>query len=260
MPQGLQNWSKTASSNSNADSSVNWPEGQAPSSVNDSARAMMARVAEYRDDTSGSLTTGGTSAAYTVTTNEVFTTLALLDKQAITIVPHTTSGASPTLAVDGLAAKPIHSTPGTLSSVLQIGIPYQLTYFNSANEFIIAGAGAASIAGGALTNSIFNSMLGNMAAWTLKGNNTSGSAAPTDFTIDALTVKATPLAADEVPIWDAAGAAMKKATLTALAAALGAINAAPTVQRFTSGSALTYTPTAGIVRIRVRMCAGGGGG
>src|SRR5882762_3012895 len=102
MPQGLQNWSKTASSNSNADSSVNWPEGQAPSSVNDSARAMMARVAEYRDDTSGSLTTGGTSTAYTVTTNENFTTLALLDKQAITIVPHVTSGAAPTLAVDGL--------------------------------------------------------------------------------------------------------------------------------------------------------------
>lgn len=35
---------------------------------------------------------------------------------------------------------------------------------------------------------------------------------------------------------------------------------APTVQRFTSGSAQTYTPTTGMVRIRGRMCAGGGGG
>lgn len=35
---------------------------------------------------------------------------------------------------------------------------------------------------------------------------------------------------------------------------------APTVQRFTSGTSLTYTPTAGTVRIQVRMCAGGGGG
>ena len=34
----------------------------------------------------------------------------------------------------------------------------------------------------------------------------------------------------------------------------------PTVQRFTSGSAQTYTPTAGTVRIRVRMVGGGGGG
>ncbi len=35
---------------------------------------------------------------------------------------------------------------------------------------------------------------------------------------------------------------------------------APTVQRLTSGLALTYTPTAGMVRIKVRMCGGGGGG
>ncbi len=35
---------------------------------------------------------------------------------------------------------------------------------------------------------------------------------------------------------------------------------APTVQRLLSGTALTYTPTAGTVRIRVRMVGGGGGG
>lgn len=34
----------------------------------------------------------------------------------------------------------------------------------------------------------------------------------------------------------------------------------PTVQTFTTGTALTYTPSAGMVRIKVRMCAGGGGG
>src|SRR5262249_40540452 len=35
---------------------------------------------------------------------------------------------------------------------------------------------------------------------------------------------------------------------------------APTVQRFTSGTAQTYTPSTGGVRIRVRMVGGGGGG
>jgi len=42
-------WSRTASSNATADNTVNWAEGMAPSAVNDSARAMMARLAEWRD-------------------------------------------------------------------------------------------------------------------------------------------------------------------------------------------------------------------
>jgi len=54
----------------------NWAEGQSPSSVNDSARAMMARAAEWRDDVSGTIATGGTSTAYTATSNQGFDTLA----------------------------------------------------------------------------------------------------------------------------------------------------------------------------------------
>ena len=37
-------WSKTASSNATADSNINWQEGQNPSTVNDSSRAMMAAI------------------------------------------------------------------------------------------------------------------------------------------------------------------------------------------------------------------------
>jgi microcystin-dependent protein len=56
-------WSRTASSNATADGSINWAEGQAPSTVNDSARAMMAAAAKYRDDVSGAIvTTGGFTA------------------------------------------------------------------------------------------------------------------------------------------------------------------------------------------------------
>lgn len=43
----LWQWSTTAANNATADPSINWQEGQAPSTVNDSARAMMAAVATW---------------------------------------------------------------------------------------------------------------------------------------------------------------------------------------------------------------------
>src|SRR6516162_10578743 len=45
-------WSRTAANHATADGSINWAEGQAPSTVNDSARAMMAAAANDRFKTS----------------------------------------------------------------------------------------------------------------------------------------------------------------------------------------------------------------
>src|SRR5712691_293448 len=144
----LYTWSKTASNNATADSTINWAEGQSPSSVNDSARATMAAVAKFRDDNNGSITTGGTGTAYTATSNQVFDTLAHLDQQQITIVPHTTSGASPTLNLDSLGAKPMRQSTGVslATGALVQGTPYRLTYYNMAGEFILEG-GVAAIPG-----------------------------------------------------------------------------------------------------------------
>lgn len=135
-------WSKTAASNASADTTINWAEGMPPGSVNDSARAMMARTAEFRDDTNGSLTTAGTSTAYTVTSNQVFTSLSVMDKQKITVVFNVTSGTAPTLAVDGLAAEPLRLQTGTVppTGAFIAGTPYTFTYFNSTTEFIQDGA------------------------------------------------------------------------------------------------------------------------
>jgi hypothetical protein len=207
MASGFYTWAKVAATNGNVDTTINMAEGMAPSAVNDSCRAIMARLAEYRDDTSGSITTGGTSTAFTLTTNQVFASLTVMDKQTITVVFHTTSGAAPTLAVDGLTAKSLRKYTGVAPSTgaFITGTPYQFTYYNTAGEFLLNSAALSA-----------NADLATAAAWTLKGNNTSGVATPTDFTIDALTAKVIPLAADEVPIWDAAGAAMKKATLSSL--------------------------------------------
>jgi microcystin-dependent protein len=137
------NWSRTAGSNSTADSTINWAEGQAPSTVNDSARAMMARTAEYRDDVAGAITTGGSATAYTVTSYQVFSSLALLSGQMIAFVPHATNtnavGVDVTLNVDGLGAKSIRMQPSVAlpGGTLVLGTPYVVVYNNSDAVFYL---------------------------------------------------------------------------------------------------------------------------
>jgi hypothetical protein len=315
----LYTWSKIASANATADATINWAEGQSPSSVNDSARATMAAVAKARDDASGSLTTAGISTAYTVTSNQVFDTLAHLDGQSLCIVPHTTSGVSPTLNVDGLGAKPIRASTGVSAATgaLVQGTPYRLTYYNTAGEFILEGGVAAipgnlSIGGtlavtGATTLSSTLSVSG--AATLGIGVTTRGDANYTILATDgavvtnaAFTLSRTftlPAAnavkpGQRIIVSDEAngitstntlvlsragtdtivaqGTTVTSITLQSAGDAIAVISDGvskwlvdgirklPTVQRFTSGSAQTYTPAVGVSAIRVRMVGGGGGG
>lgn len=137
----LYKWSQTASSDATADSTINWAEGQAPSSVNDSARAMMAATAKYRDDIAGAIVTGGSSTAYTVSSYEVFDTLAHLGGQMIAFTPHTTNDATVTLNVDSLGAKPLRSSPGVelLAGTIIQGTPYIAIYNNADGVFYLKG-------------------------------------------------------------------------------------------------------------------------
>jgi microcystin-dependent protein len=139
MALPFYNWSRTAASNATADSTVNWAEGMAPSSVNDSARAMMASAAAFRDDISGAIATGGTSTAYTVTSYQVFDSLAHLNGQMIAFTPHTTSGGTVTLNVDGLGAKPLRSAPSVElpTGMLVQGTPYVAVYNSSDAAFYL---------------------------------------------------------------------------------------------------------------------------
>lgn len=137
----LFKWSQTAASDATADSTINWSEGQAPSSVNDSARAMMAATAKYRDDIAGAIVTAGTSTAYTVASYQSFDTLAHLSGMAIAFTPHATCGSTVTLNVDSLGAKPLRSAPtieipgGTLVQ----GTPYVAVYNNTDGAFYLQG-------------------------------------------------------------------------------------------------------------------------
>jgi microcystin-dependent protein len=153
-------WSRTASSNATADGSINWAEGQAPSTVNDSARAMMAAAAKYRDDVSGAIVTTGGFAAFAVASYQAFDTLAHMDGAMIAFTPHVTNTAGPvTLNVDGLGAKPLRLSPSGVelpAGTLVQGTPYVATYYNATAEWILQG----------LAGNPYNIPLGGMIEFT----------------------------------------------------------------------------------------------
>ena len=136
-------WSLTAGSNATADPSINWSENQAPSSVNDSARAMMSVIAAWRNDVSATNTSAGTSTAYTLTTSEgVNTTPA--SGQMLAFIAHATNGAAPTLTVDGGNTYPLWLNGATVpSGTMLVGTPYRVA-FNTSNSAWLLEAGYGS--------------------------------------------------------------------------------------------------------------------
>jgi len=131
-------WSRTANNNALV-GTVNFQEGQAPSSLNDSNRSLMADLRSWADDVSGAITTGGTSTALTVTSYQTFGSLGNLANQVIAFTPHATNGATVTLNVDGLGAKPLRSAPSVElpAGVLVQGTPYTCLYNSSDQVFYL---------------------------------------------------------------------------------------------------------------------------
>jgi hypothetical protein len=107
----IYDWSKTAASNSNADAAINWAEGMDPAAVNDSARQEMARVAEWRDDITGTITAGGSANALTVTANSGFTTLA--NGRMVAFIAASDNTGAATLNINGIGAKSIRKMDAT---------------------------------------------------------------------------------------------------------------------------------------------------
>lgn len=127
-------WSKTAADNDDADATVNWLEGQLPSTVNNSARAMMASWASWRDDNNGTLSTAGSSNTYTIAAPNVSYTL--IDGLTISArANHTNTGAA-TLNVNSLGAKAIRGAGDValVANQIKSGAHYKFQYNSSANS------------------------------------------------------------------------------------------------------------------------------
>lgn len=137
----IYNWNTDAAQNTGSDSSINWSEGMAPSGVNDSARFMMARIAELLTDIGGGLTAGGTANALTVATESAFTEYADGVLVAFRAIADNTSTA--TLNVNNVGGKPIvrFSSSGETSLAggeIQSGGIYTAKYHTGLNS----GSGA----------------------------------------------------------------------------------------------------------------------
>jgi microcystin-dependent protein len=132
-------WSKTAALDASADSSINWAEGQSPSSVNDSARAMMAAAAKYRDDIAGAIVTAGTIPFYTLTSNQGFTNAAAMNGMVIAFSPHATNNGPSQINVDGVGSAFLRTSPGVdlQAGMLIQGTPYVATYSSADNSFYL---------------------------------------------------------------------------------------------------------------------------
>jgi hypothetical protein len=107
----------------------------------------MASAAKWRDDVAGSLTTAGTSTAYTLTTNQVFASLSAMGGQVVSFIPHVTNGAAATLNVDGLGAKALTvdgSTALPASSMTASGI-YSAKYDASLGVFVMQNLYSANV-------------------------------------------------------------------------------------------------------------------
>lgn len=136
--ENLQAWSTTAATNANADSAINWAEGQDAASVNNSSRSGMAATAKYVDDTDGALVAGGTANALTVTTNQVLSSAHLAAGLRLAIrATADNSSATVTFAPDGLTAANIKRADGSALAIGSIknGMMLDLVYNAGSSEW-----------------------------------------------------------------------------------------------------------------------------
>lgn len=130
---GVYGYSQTAASNTETDG-VSTAEGMNPALVNNAMRGMMAETAEWRDDISGAITSGGSANAQTLTTSSTITAYA--DGQMFAFVAGFTNTSAATLNVDGVGAKALRrdDDQALTGNEVLAGGHYTVRYDASANS------------------------------------------------------------------------------------------------------------------------------
>jgi hypothetical protein len=133
----IQTWSNTASSN-NASPPNGFPEGMAPSTVNDAAREVMAAISRYRSDTDGVNTSAGTN---TITLAASRTMTAYAQGDLYTFKAGGTNTGATTLNVDSLGAKDVQFNGAALAGgEIVSGLMYTAVYDGTQFQLLNASA------------------------------------------------------------------------------------------------------------------------
>jgi hypothetical protein len=140
------NWSETANSN-NAATPDGWPEGQAPSTVNNCAREMMSALKIDWNERNPTVTSGGSANVHTLTYTTAPT--AYVQGHTFAFIAGFTNTGTATLNVNGLGAKNIFMDGAALaggeivaSSVIQVmydGTQFQITSSRALSALPIRG-------------------------------------------------------------------------------------------------------------------------
>ncbi len=147
MAEDIKDWSTTAASNDTADTAINWQEGQAPSTVNNSGRSMMVAVKKWWDESLGGLsataTDTGAADAYAIAPAPAIT--AYTKGQMFHFFAVNTNTGASTVNVNALGTKAIQKNAvalaggeigaGDLVSVVYDGANFQLLNNPRINEF-----------------------------------------------------------------------------------------------------------------------------
>jgi hypothetical protein len=152
----ISSWSTTAATNASSDSDINWAEGQNPSTVNNSARAMMAKLAQYAKTMgTGYITTAGTEPAYTLApTHEPS---ALANGWAGIVKFHAANSGAATFKVGALAAADLMDDEGNALSANEIDANdiHLVVYDTTRQDYLVVTLGA--------DTSVFPTLSGNNA-------------------------------------------------------------------------------------------------
>lgn len=141
MTDSIYAWSTTANDNGTADSTINFAEQQLAKTVNDSARALMARVAELLADIAPSRSSTGSGNGYSVTSEAAGA--AYEDGEIISFLPNRANTSAATLDSNGRGAKPWRPAVGVEFAANNIlaNVPVTATYRAASDEWLSPGTG-----------------------------------------------------------------------------------------------------------------------